>query len=114
RLALEGRIPLEVGLDLIGNDRDVGSEGVGGQGNLHELYNDHVSQSLFRWRRKTGQGNAKYLLLLHELRVGAVVDHIPSEDRGGQASVDFFGVDVLELAVEDEVVSRRSHGDRGL
>jgi hypothetical protein len=49
-----------------------------------------------------------YLLLLHELRVGTVINDILSEDRGGQDSVDFLGVDVFQLAVQDEIVARGS------
>jgi hypothetical protein len=45
-----------------------------------------------------------YLLLLHEFRVGAVVDDVLAKDRGGQRGVDFLGVDVLDLAIENEVV----------
>jgi len=36
-LALEAGIPLEVGLDLAGDDGNVGSEGLSREGNLHEL-----------------------------------------------------------------------------
>lgn len=46
-----------------------------------------------------------YLLLLHQLRVGAVVHDILAKDRGRELAVDLLGVDVLELAVEDEVVA---------
>jgi len=52
-----------------------------------------------------------YLLLLHQLGVGAVVDDISAEHGGRQDSVDLFGVDVLQLAVEDEVVSGGAHGN---
>jgi hypothetical protein len=57
---------------------------------------------------------AIYLLLLHELCVGTIVHDILAEDRGGENGVDFLSVDVLELAVEDEVVASRSDGDGGL
>ncbi len=46
-----------------------------------------------------------YLLLLHQLRVGAVVDNILAKDRGGERAVDLLGIDILDLAVEDEVVA---------
>ena len=38
RLGLEGGALLEVGLHLAGDDGNVGSEGIGGKGNLHELF----------------------------------------------------------------------------
>jgi hypothetical protein len=37
RLGLEVRISLKVGLNLAGDDGNVGSESLGRQGNLHEL-----------------------------------------------------------------------------
>jgi hypothetical protein len=43
--------------------------------------------------------------LLHELRVGAIVDNIATKNRDRQWTVDFFGVGILETAVEDEVVA---------
>lgn len=52
---------------------------------------------------------AAYLLLLHELRVGTVVNHILSKDRGGQDCVDFLGIDVFKLAVQDEIIARGSN-----
>ena len=55
-----------------------------------------------------------YLLLLHELGVGAVVDDILAEDGGGERVVDFFSVDILQLAIEDEVVALGSQADGGL
>lgn len=55
-----------------------------------------------------------HLLLLHQLGVGAVVDDITSEDGGGQDSVNLLSVDILELSVEDEVVSSRAYSHGGL
>ena len=74
---------------------------------------------------KGGEGRAKSdekgglhvrtdLLLLHELRVGAVIDNIPTKDRSGENSVDLLGVDVAKLAVEDKLVALGSHVDGGL
>lgn len=40
-----------------------------------------------------------YLLLLHELGIGAVIDDISTENRSGQDGVDFFGIDILKLAI---------------
>lgn len=90
RVSLEVGVALEVGCDFVRDDGHVGSEGFGGQGNFHELF------------------------LLHELGVGAVIDNIASEDGSGQNSVDLFGIDVLELAVENEVVSGRANSDSRL
>jgi hypothetical protein len=55
-----------------------------------------------------------HLLLLHQLGVGAVVDDIAAKDGRGQVGVDLLSVDILELAVEDEVVAGRAHGHGGL
>ena len=55
-----------------------------------------------------------YLLLLHELGVGAVVDDILAEDGGGERVVDLLSVDILQLAVEDKVVALGSQADGGL
>jgi hypothetical protein len=49
--------------------------------------------------------------LLHELRVGAVVDDILAEDRRRQDGVDFLGANVADLAVQDEVVALGSDID---
>jgi hypothetical protein len=47
-----------------------------------------------------------YFLLLHKLRVGAVVHDILSEDGCAEWRVDLLGVEILDLAVQDEVVAR--------
>ena len=52
-----------------------------------------------------------YLLLLHELCVGAIIDNIAAKDGSGQDSIDFFSVNIFELAVKNKVVSGRSNGD---
>jgi hypothetical protein len=54
-----------------------------------------------------------HLLLLHQLVVGAVVDDVTAEDGRSQDSVDLLGVDVLQLAVQDEVVARGTDRDSG-
>jgi hypothetical protein len=51
------------------------------------------------------------LLLLHELRVRAVIDNILAEDGGGEDGVDFFGANVADLAVQDELVALGSDVD---
>lgn len=59
-------------------------------------------------------GGIADLLLLHELGVGAVVDDILSEDGGSEDGVNVLGADVLELAIENEVVSGGAHSNGGL
>lgn len=46
-----------------------------------------------------------YLLLFHELGIGAVVDDILAENRGSEDAVDLFGAHVAKFAVEDEIVA---------
>jgi hypothetical protein len=55
-----------------------------------------------------------YLLLLHELRVRAVVDDILAEDGRGEHRVDVLGAHIADLAVEDEVVALGPDIDGGL
>lgn len=61
-----------------------------------------------------GEADGGYLLLLHEFRVGAVVDDVGTEDWGGDGTVDLFRVDVLELAVENEFVAVDAEVNRRL
>lgn len=51
------------------------------------------------------------LLLLHELRVGAVVDDVGAEDGGGQGAVYFFGIEIGVLSIEDEFVTIEAEVD---
>lgn len=53
-------------------------------------------------------------LLLHQLAVGAIVDDISAEDGSGQDAVDLFSVDVLGLAVQNELVALGADVDGGL
>lgn len=46
-----------------------------------------------------------YLLLLHKLRVRAVVDNILSKHGCAEWRVDFLSVYILDLSVQDEVVA---------
>ncbi len=80
-LTLEDWAALEEVGDFVDDEWDIGFEGLGRELDLHEF------------------------LLLHELAVWAVVDDVGAEDWGGEAGVDLFRVDVLELAVEDEFVA---------
>lgn len=89
----------EVG-DLVDDKGHVGLECLGGKTDFHELRqlaNDHFSVYL-----------NPYLLLLHELRVGAVVDNSGTENWGGEFCVDLLGVHVLEFAIKDELVASSS------
>lgn len=52
-----------------------------------------------------GDQKESYFLLLHEFGVGTVIDNIRSEDGRCKLAVDFFGVDVLQLAIEDEFIA---------
>lgn len=52
-----------------------------------------------------------YLLLLHEFGVGTVVDNIRSEDGCCKLAVDFFGVDVLQLSIEDKLIAFNAEVD---
>lgn len=45
------------------------------------------------------------LLLLHELGIGAIVDNVATENGGGERRVDFFSVDIAQLAIENELVA---------
>ncbi len=49
--------------------------------------------------------------MLHELRVGAIINDILSEHRGGKDGVNLLGVDVTKLAIQDEVVALGSDVD---
>lgn len=44
-------------------------------------------------------------LLLHELRVGAVIDDVGAEDGRGQGAVNLLGVEVLMFSVKNEFVA---------
>lgn len=57
---------------------------------------------------------SSYLLLLHELGVRAVIYDVPTEDWRRKRGIDFFGTDILELAVQDEVIAFGAQVNRGL
>lgn len=52
-----------------------------------------------------GETELDEFLLFHELRVWTIVDDVATENGDRQWTVDFFGVGILETAVEDEVVA---------
>lgn len=55
-----------------------------------------------------------YLLLLHELRIGAVVDHVLPKYRSGEWTVYFLRIEIFVLSIQDEFVSFDSQADCGL
>lgn len=55
-----------------------------------------------------------YLLLLHELGVGTIINHVATKDRGGERRVDFLSANVAKLAIEDEFIALGAEIDRGL
>jgi hypothetical protein len=58
-----------------------------------------------------GDQKELYLLLLHKFGVGTVVDDVRSEDGRCKLAVDFFGADVLQLSIEDELVAFNAEVD---
>jgi hypothetical protein len=107
-LALKIRALLKVIANLGGDDRDVGSEGLGGKGDLHEL-KALLSACLLR-KDLTFVSD---LLLFHEFGIRAVVDDILAKDRSSENSINLLGRDILELSVENKVVSSGANSDGG-
>lgn len=108
RLALEAGGPLEVVAHFTRDDGNVGSEGLGGKSDLHEL-----SQAVLAFSHGSGYQRISHLLLLHELGVGAVIDNILAKDGSGEDGVNLLSRDVLEFSVENKVVSGGAHGNGG-
>lgn len=54
------------------------------------------------------------LLLLHQLRIGAIVHHILAEDRSRQGRINLLCIDVFELSIQYELIALRSEADGGL
>lgn len=98
-LTLEGLVALDEVLGFFGDDGNVGAKSVLGKTKLDKL------------GRKLAVCNARrepvyaYLLLLHQLGIGAVVYNILAKYRSGEGAVDLLGVDILDLSVENEVVA---------
>ena len=55
-----------------------------------------------------------YLLLLHEFGVRHVIDNVFTEYRRGEDGIDLFGIDVLELSIENELIAFGAQVDRDL
>lgn len=72
---------------------------------------NHALAAVFRLHRLLSSAN---LLLLHKLGVGAIVDDILAENRGSKDGVNLFGVDIANLAVQDEIVALGADVDGGL
>ncbi len=53
------------------------------------------------------------LLLLHQFRVWAVVDYILSKDWCGKNSINLIRVDILQLAIENEIIALSPQVYRG-
>jgi len=72
-----------------------------------------VSPNLTNWLRVSWEltlansPHAADLLLLHKLRIGAVVNHTLAEDWRTERAVNLLRVGVLQLRVEHEVVPFR-------
>lgn len=68
-----------------------------------------VRPNLMNWETLvellTGRKGRSCLLLFHELCVRYIVDNVFSEDRSRQNGIYLFGIDVLELAIQDELVT---------
>jgi len=110
RLALEVLGALKVAGNLVGDDGDVGTESIGGESNFHKL----EERLLVHVYSNTVTGAMTNLLLFHQLSVGAVIDDVLAEDGSREHGVDLLSVDILELAVQDEVVALSSDIDGGL
>lgn len=54
------------------------------------------------------------LLLLHKLGIGTIVDYVATKNRGCEGGVDFFGIDITKLAIEDELVALGAQVNCGL
>lgn len=58
--------------------------------------------------------HCSYLLLLHKLRVGAIVHHILTKNRCGKDRIDFLCVDILQLPIENEIIALSAKVNGGL
>lgn len=54
-----------------------------------------------------------YLLLFHQLRVGAIVNNMATKDRGCQWRIDLFGTNVAQFTIQDEFIALGAQVDRG-
>ena len=52
-----------------------------------------------------GSPISTYFLLLHQLRIGAIIDHATSENWSGENIIDLFRIDVLQFAIKNEIVT---------
>jgi hypothetical protein len=46
-----------------------------------------------------------HLLLLHEFRIGTIIDDVTPKYRGCQGRIDFLGTHIFELSVQDKVIA---------
>lgn len=53
----------------------------------------------------SGKTKLDKLLLFHEFGVGTIVNHILAKHRCGQWTVNLLCIDILEFAIEDEIIA---------
>ena len=86
------------------DEGDVGAKSLLGEPVLDELCLSEIAMHT--------RGIIRYLLLLHQLGVWAIVHDVLAKDGRSQWRVDLLGIDVLDLSIQDKVVARRvqTHG----
>ena len=106
-------VALEVGgfldkvLHFALDDWNIRPEGLGAETNLHKL----ITPDGLVYCISVAQRMQSYLLLLHQFRVGTIVDNISSKDRRCKHRIDLLGIDVLVFAVQDELIAISSQVD---
>lgn len=55
--------------------------------------------------------NQAHLLLLHQLRIRAVIHHTGTKHWSRKGTVDFLGIDILQLPIQDEFVALQTQAD---
>lgn len=91
------------------DEEDVGAEGFACEAEFDEL--DWMFRSPFFLERVI---KGSYLLLLHQFRIGTVVDDTPAEDGGGERGVNLLSANILQLAIQDEIIALRTEKDSRL
>ena len=104
----DGRF-LDKTLDFGGNQRDVGPKSLGSKTELDELY-----VLLARMLRLHQLCHFTYLLLLHELGVGAIIHNIATKNGCRKRRVDLLGADISKLAVENKFIAFGAQVNGGL
>lgn len=104
----DGRF-LDKALDFSGNQTDVGPKSIGSKTELDEL-----RVLLTRLLRLHQFCFFTYLLLLHELGIGAIIHNIATKNGCRKRRVDLLGANVSKLAVENEFIAFGAQEDGGL